>query len=90
MSLILEREIRDWFIEGLAREAEYLMVVYDIPEQVCRPIFVYADQDVQDEVMRVVGDGYLKLRSVLTLADDMEVQIKTAASMNIVVSRVEN
>jgi len=90
MSLILEREIRDWFIEGLAREVEYLMVVYDIPEQICRPIFVYADQDVQDEVMRVVGDGRLKLRSILTLADDMEVQIKTAASMNIVVSRVEN
>jgi len=90
MSLILEKEIRDWFIEGIMREAAYLMVVYDIPEQIFRPIFVYTNQDVQSEVMRVVGDGRLKMRAVLTLANDMESQVKNAASTNIVVSRVEN
>ena len=72
------------------REAAYLMVVYDIPEQIFRPIFVYTNQDVQSEVMRVVGDGRLKMRAVLTLANDMESQVKNAASTNIVVSRVEN
>ena len=90
MSRILEQEIRNWFFEGAARGAAYLMVVYDNPEQIWRPIFVYPNQNVQSEVMRVVSDGRLKMESVLTLADDMESQVKIAASANIVVSRIEN
>lgn len=90
MSQTLEQEIRGWFVEGAIREATYLIVVFDIPEQNYRPIFVYKDQNIQSEIMRVVGDGKLKMRSVLTLADDMASQVEVAASMNIVVSRVEN
>ena len=90
MSRILEQEIRNWFLEGVARGVAYLMVVYDNSEQIWRPIFVYPNQNVQSEVMRVVSDGRLKMESVLTLADDMESQVKIAASANIVVSRIEN
>jgi len=90
MSLTLEREIRNWFIEGILREATYLIVVYDIPEQLCRPIFVYSDQDIQKEIIRISKDDSLKMRSVLTLADEMESQVRMTLSMNIVVSRVEN
>lgn len=90
MSRILEQETRNWFMEGAARGAAYLITIYDNSEQIWRPVFVYPDQNVQGEIMRVVGDGRLKMGSVLTLADDMESQVRIAASANIVVSRIEN
>lgn len=92
MSLIMEQEIRDWFVEGRGRDASYLMVVYDIREQVCRPIFVHREQVVTREVIRIVNDASLSLRAVLDLDlhADMDVQVKMAASMNIVTSRICN
>lgn len=77
-------------MDGAARGAAYLIVVYDNLEQIWRPVFVYPDQNVQSEIMRIVGDARLRMGSVLVLADDMESQVRIAASANIVTSRIEN
>jgi hypothetical protein len=90
MIRLLEQETRNWFMEGVARGAAYLIMVHDNCEQIWRPLFVYPDQNVQHEVMRIVGDMRFRMGSVLTLTEDMESQVMFAVSTNVVVSRIEN
>jgi hypothetical protein len=86
---------KKWFEEGRNRDASHLIINYSTSECRYYPVFVFPDQDVEFEVIKSLypggSDNGDLMVGVLSLLDDMDVQINTVLRpMGLVVSRVEN
>lgn len=82
-----ESRLRELFIDGKNRGAEYLIVIFDEYLQEERPIFVYPDQDIQCEVITAQANS--RVLCSLCLLRDIEEQIAMAMMpLHRIISRV--
>lgn len=83
-----------WFQEGTARGATHLLILYDVLLCEYRPVFIFPEQSVESEVMRMIFHNEKKedmLIAVIPLSEDMERQLLMAFKpIHMAVSRVEN
>ena len=73
-----EREMIEWFQEGIDRGASHMLVAYDLYYQKDVSVFVFPEQDYWKEVVRFVKDDGLQVKSVLFLDEDRDSQIKSS------------
>lgn len=69
-----EKILNDWFVEGIHRCARHLIIVsskYDYLE----PVYVYPEQNIQDEVLRFTADPYYKVEGVIDLLGSRRDQV---------------
>ena len=86
MDITLASNMREWIKEGKNRGANCLIIVHDEEYDCDSPIFVYPEQDIEQEVAKAMKLGMVV--AISTLGRGVEELIPPNAPM--LVSRVEH
>lgn len=83
---------KEWIAEGLDRGASHLIVLYNTLESEYTPAFVFPEQDIEFEVVRLIenSNGNMMI-GVICLYGHIDEQVETVLRPpHMVVSRIEN
>jgi hypothetical protein len=81
-----EGRLCEWFAHGMDMGARYMMIVFDIRMAEMRPVYVFPEQNIQQEVVDRAEDPEIDLKIVMDLNQDRDVQIVAAIRPEVVVS----
>ena len=81
---------REWFEIGKDVGASYLIIFYDLLEKEHRPNFVFPEQDIEFEVIKLTHKDNIILSGIVYLFDNIKSIDLIFRPTNMVTSRVEN
>jgi hypothetical protein len=81
---------REWFKNGCDRGASHLVIFYDFLEKEYRPYFVFPEQEIEIEVIKIINRTSCALVGVLSLSDDVTCVDTIFRPISMAISRVEN
>ena len=64
-------EYRQWALDGRKRDAKYMMVRFNPLERIYRPVYVFPEQTLAEEV-----EKFGVIIDVVVLAEDLNLQIQ--------------
>jgi hypothetical protein len=73
--------IRRVFRDGKDNNASHIIIVEEEPNEWCvltLPVYVFPEQNVNEQVIEQIKNKYVKVVSVLNLSEDEEEQVKIA------------
>jgi len=84
---------KGWFEQGRNMGASHLIVFYNTLEQEHRPLFVFPEQDIELEVLKILrvckGTNTMMV-GVLSLVEDVNNVDAIFRPINVAISRIEN
>ena len=82
--------IKSLFTDGVGRDASFLIMGYDKHFKEEFPVYVFPEQDIEEEVLRLLDGGY-EITLMLSLTRSFDEQLNMAlVPLNRLISRIEN